>query len=181
MILKIGLVRHYEVMRGYPSKLINATGLMQWRKEYDESDVIEREIDLQNIDWQNCYCSQLPRARKTAQLVYSGEITYLTELNEIEIAPVIMWHMKLPLWLHLIVVRLAWYFNHSSQPETRREVLQRINKVIDQALEQGEDTLIVGHGGIMLFMAKELEKRGFKGPSLKRPKNATLYLYEKSI
>ena len=80
---------------------------------------------------------------------------------------------------HVIMIRLAWLLNHNSQPESKDDVKKRIEIALDQILGTEKNILIVGHGGIMLFMRKELLKRGFIGPSFKNPKNGELYVFEK--
>ncbi|WP_269082515.1 hypothetical protein [Aneurinibacillus tyrosinisolvens] len=39
--------------------------------------------------------------------------------------------------------------------------------------------LIVSHAALMMFMEKELLKRGFTGPKVKTAENGKLYLFEK--
>jgi broad specificity phosphatase PhoE len=166
------------VTRGYPSGLMNASEINQWLDEYDNSDVIEREVDLRNIHWRRCYASDLLRAKITAEKVFDGEINFKQTLREIRLTTLFK-RIRLPILLHLIFIRLAWNFNMISQPESKQEVLLRINEILDEILAEPEDVLIVGHGGLMLFMHRELKKRGFKGPSFNRPANGKLYLYEK--
>jgi hypothetical protein len=58
--------------------------------------------------------------------------------------------------------------------------IQLIKAVLDEILNQGEeDVLIVSLGALMMFMRKEMLKRGFEGPKIKRPENGKLYLFEK--
>jgi broad specificity phosphatase PhoE len=177
--MKVGLIRHFKVTRGYPNKLVTAQELMKWVKEYDESDVEENSIKLHDIEWKRCFSSDLSRAKTTAEKAFHGNIIYMEDLREMAIVPLLRGSIRLPLFLHLLMVRVAWFFNHSSQPESKREVLGRINKTLDSILETDEDVLIVGHGGIMIFMRKELVKRRFIGPKFKRPENAKLYIFEK--
>ncbi|SFA89544.1 MULTISPECIES: histidine phosphatase family protein [unclassified Bacillus (in: firmicutes)] len=177
--MRVGLLRHFEVKRGYPSGLVTSEELMNWVKEYDESEVMEKEIDLCNIEWMKCYSSDLPRASTTARKAFNGEIVYINELRELSLSPILRFNIKLPLTIHLILIRLAWFFNHSSQPVSKKEVIQKINDILDRIIgDEKEDVLIVGHGGVMIFMRKELIKRGFVGPKFNRPENAKLYVYE---
>jgi broad specificity phosphatase PhoE len=178
--MKVGLVRHFKVKRGYPNKFVNSYELMKWVDEYDASDVEENEIDLCNIEWENCYASDLYRAEITAKKAFDGEITYLKELREISLSPFFQSKLRLPLVIHLLFIRIAWLLNHKSQPESKREVTNRINRLLDTILHHEEDVLIVGHGGIMMFMRKELLKRGFSGPKFgKTPENGKVYIFEK--
>ncbi|OIJ20127.1 hypothetical protein BKP45_10085 [Anaerobacillus alkalidiazotrophicus] len=129
--MKVGLVRHFEVERGYPSKMVTSAELMNWVEEYDASDVIETNVDLFDIEWKRCFASDLPRAKKTAEKIYGGNITYLQELREVRLAPFVEWKWKQPLFLHLLMIRGAWYFNHNSQPDSKRIVLNRIQNALD--------------------------------------------------
>lgn len=119
------------------------------------------------------------RAKITASRAFEGNIIFWEELREVSLYPVISSEVRLPLWLHITFIRLAWYFGHKSQNESKKDVIARINKVLDKAISQGEDILIVGHGGIMMFMRKELLKRGFSGPKFSRPENARVYIFER--
>jgi broad specificity phosphatase PhoE len=176
--MRIGLIRHFKVTRGYPASYVTSEELMKWVEEYDASEVEGNEVDLKGIDWKSCYSSDLSRAQVTAETVYEGEITFLKELREIRLSPIFRSNRKRSLFLHLTFIRLAWWFNHRSQPESKREIKERISLVVDRVIREGEDVLIVGHGGIMMFMRKELRKRGFTGPSFRRPLNGKLYVYQ---
>ncbi len=178
--MKVGLVRHFKVTRGYPNKIVSAEELMKWLEEYDASDVEENNIDLCGIEWKKCYSSDLSRAEKTAQKAFNGDIVYLKELREIRFSPLFHSKIRLPLHLHLIFIRMAWLFNHKSQPQSKSDVMKLINATLDTILFEQEDVLIVGHGGMMMFMRKELIKRGFTGPKFNRPENGKVYVFEKN-
>lgn len=178
--MKIGLLRHFKVTLGYPSKLVTSRELLIWQQEYNESNIEEVDIDHLGQKWSKCFSSDLERAKITASRAFNGNITFLEDLREMSLYPVIHTEMRLPLWLHVTLIRLAWFLGHKSQKESKKEVISRINRVLDEALVQGEDILIVGHGGIMMFMRKELLKRGFSGPKFNRPENAKVYIFEKT-
>jgi broad specificity phosphatase PhoE len=177
--VKIGLLRHFKVKLGYPSKIVSSMELMEWQNNYDASDIEEIEVETLGVDWKRCYSSDLSRARITAEKTFIGEIIFSEDLREMKIYPIAGSKTRLPLWLHIFLIRVAWYFGHNSQKESKKQVLSRINQVLDEAIKHGEDVLIVGHGGIMMFMRKELLKRGFIGPKFNRPDNAKIYLFEK--
>lgn len=177
--MKLGLIRHFKVKRGYPNKILTPAEFMKWVEEYDASEVEENDINNGNVDWKKCYSSDLPRAKTTAQAAYKDEIIYLEDLREIPLAPFFRLNMKLPLFLHLFFIRIAWYFNHKSQPKSKQVVIRRINEILDRILQEDKDVLIVGHGGIMMFMRKELLKRGFTGPKFgTSPENGKVYIFE---
>ncbi|WLR57025.1 histidine phosphatase family protein [Mesobacillus subterraneus] len=176
--MKIGLLRHFKVTLGYPRKLVTSQELLSWQQEYNESKIEEVVIDHQGQKWSKCYSSDLERAKITASRAFKGNIIFLEDLREMSLYPVVKTQMRLPLWLHVTLIRLAWFLGHNSQKESKKEVIRRINKVLDEALVHDEDILIVGHGGIMMFMRKELLKRGFSGSKFNRPENATVYIFD---
>jgi broad specificity phosphatase PhoE len=179
--MKIGLVRHFKVTRGYPTaKWITPSEFDQWMKEYEESDVEETEVDLGGEDWQKCYVSTVRRAAYTAEKIYQGELIKTEDLREIPVYPFFKRNIKIPMILYPLCIRTAWFFNHKSQLERRTDVEMRVSKIIDRILEENEENaLVVSHGALMMFLRKELIRRGFKGPKLGRPENAKLYLFEK--
>jgi broad specificity phosphatase PhoE len=149
-------------------------------KEYEESDVEEADVDLGGITWQRCYSSTVRRAEFTAEKIYKGELVKTEDLREIPIYPFFKRNIKIPMVLYPLCIRTAWFFNHKSQLERRMDVEKRVSKVIDRILEDDqENVLVVSHGALMMFMRKELLRRGFKGPKLGRPENAKLYLFER--
>ncbi|WP_409294664.1 histidine phosphatase family protein [Peribacillus sp. SCS-26] len=176
--MKVGLLRHFKVIRGYPKRMVSSDELMRWVEEYDASEVEENEIEGCGVEWQKCFSSTLPRAEKTAEKAYAGEIIFLDELREIQLSPLFSSRFRLPLPLHLLFIRIAWLLNHKSQPISRKEVLQSIESVLDRILSEKGDVLIVGHGGVMMFMRKSLIKRGFTGPKFRTPDNGKIYIYE---
>ncbi|MEI5909310.1 histidine phosphatase family protein [Bacillus spongiae] len=175
--MKVGLIRHFKVTRGYPSKMVTSDELMSWVTEYDESDVEEIEVNLCNIQWEKCFSSDLSRAKATAEKCFDGTIVYVDELREISLSPIFQSKIKLPLFVHLFCIRLAWLLNHKSQLEKKSEVLNRLNKALDIALHSKDNVLIVSHGGTMFYLRRELRKRGFKGPKFNRPRNGVVYLF----
>ncbi|SDN27819.1 Histidine phosphatase superfamily (branch 1) [Fictibacillus solisalsi] len=178
--MRIGLMRHFKVTRGYPSGLFSSQDLLKWVDEYDASEVEESEVELGGVDWKTCYSSNLSRAEITARRVFKGEITFLDELREIKLSPFFRSNIRLPLPVHLLFIRMAWLMKHPSQNPGKQEVLQQISNTVDRiTAHQEDDVLIVCHGGVMMFMRKELLKRGYKGPQLGRHiEHGKVYVFE---
>ncbi|MED2974989.1 histidine phosphatase family protein [Fictibacillus sp. B-59209] len=174
-------MRHFKVTRGYPNGFFSSEELMEWVKEYDASEIEESEIDLGGVDWKTCYASNLSRAEKTARRAFDGEIILMKELREIPLSPFFRSKVKLPLAIHLLFIRLAWLMKHPSQSPGKEEIIRLINETLNRIIEnEGEDILIVCHGGVMMFMRKELLKHGFSGPKLgRRIEHGKVYVFEK--
>lgn len=179
--LKIGLVRHYKVKNAIPEKTwLTPAELLKWFEDYDLSDIEEGETDLSHVEWDICYSSDLSRAEKTAYAIFKGKIIKTDKLREVQAYPIFQANIKLPYQVWAVLVRLAWLFNHSSQKDSVKAVKDRINLFLDEAISaENEHVLIVSHGALMIFMRKELLKRGFKGPKIGHPKNGILYVFEK--
>jgi len=180
--MKIGLVRHFEVECQLPGlgRWMTPGQFQQWLHEYEMSDIKDGEIEPSGIMWDKCYSSDLPRAFKTAQKIYDGQIIETKALRELVICPPTDRNIKLPVLLWLLLGRMAWMFSHKSQLETKPFFKERVKSIVQEIiLKEDKDILIVSHGFLMIFLRKELIKRGFRGPNFKRPSNGKIYVFEK--
>lgn len=177
--MNIGLVRHFKV-NCYAKMFMTSGDFKQWVKQYDNSDIIENKFEIGNIIWHKCFSSDLSRATKTSKSIFTGEIIKTELLREVPIAPVFNTNIKLPYVFWCISGRIAWFFHHKSQIENRKDTQGRANEFLDSINnESNNNILIVCHGFFMNTLQKELKSRGVSGQNIKRPKNGTLYLYEK--
>lgn len=177
--MRIGLVRHFKVNLAH-SRLVTSKGFQEWADKYDIADVIENEVNLDPADWDKCYSSDLPRAVKTAETIYNGEISKTPLLREVPMSPMFRCSIRLPHVFWSVFCRVAWFFSHRSQVERRKQTKKRIMEFL-KYIEKEKDIniLVVCHGFFMYFLQKELKKRGFQGKIKKRIKNGTLYVFER--
>ncbi|MBU5592223.1 histidine phosphatase family protein [Clostridium sp. MSJ-4] len=179
--MKIGLVRHFKVNIQH-KRYMNSAEYDEFAERYNVSDVFPKDVDLKNIKWDKCYCSDLSRAMFTAKSIYKGEIKVTDKLREIQV--VSRFNTKVPIHYYLwdIIGRLSWLVNHPSQPEGSRQTKDRIEKVLDDIIKESKDEdniLIVSHAALMYCVKNELKRRGFKGEKFFRAENGVLYLFEK--
>lgn len=180
--MKVGLVRHFEVECQMPniSKLMTPNQFRQWLQEYEMSDIKYGTLELSMIKWDKCYSSDLPRAIKTAQKIYDGQIIETRALRELVIYPPTDINIKLPILMWLIFGRMAWMLSHKSQLENRLIFKERVNYIVKDLMFKGDkNVLIVSHGFLMVFLRKALLKHGFKGPDFRKAENGKLYIFEK--
>lgn len=178
--MKVGLVRHFKVTRGYPkTKYISRNELLQWMEEYEASDVEPIHVDLGETKWSRCMASDIPRAIRTAHEIYPGETTITKELREVPFQPPFKRNIKLNGTLWYVLISIGVFLSHRSQPESRKDIIKRVKNVIAGVIATGENTLIVSHGAIMQYLRRELLKRGFKGPKIQISVNGMLYVFEK--
>lgn len=177
--MKIGLVRHFKVDIK-PKKYMNSEEYNEYAKLYNLSPVIPNEFFAGNHSFKVCYCSDLSRAITTANTIYKGKIIVTEKLREIPVAARFKVKKKFRLRWWDITSRIAWSFNHPSQPEGKKDTIKRINEFLDEIEKLHEDNvLIVCHAALMYSMRKELIKRGYKGDKFLRAKNGTLYVFDK--
>ena len=177
--MKIGLIRHFKV-NNLPAKFMNSKDFIDWVDLYDNADVILNEIDIKTLEWNKCYTSDLPRAIKTVEAIFKGEIIKTSELREVPLYPIFNTNFKLPHILWSICGRIAWLFSHKSQSEGKAQTEKRVKAFLD-SIDDNEDIniLIVSHGFLMNTFQKELTIRGFQGNRIKSARNGVLYMFEK--
>jgi broad specificity phosphatase PhoE len=180
--VKVGLVRHFRVRISLPRTTLGTQAdLMRWFDKFDAAEVEEGTVDLAGIPWDRCYSSDLPRAVKTAESIYPGEIVQLETLREVRPYPVSTRRdFRLPLGLWSGLARLAFAVSHPSQLESKADFEKRIKSACDRILSGGEENiLVVSHGMVMIQMRRELLSRGFRGSRFGIPAHGTLYIFER--
>lgn len=176
--MRIGLLRHFPVEHPFPTGWRTAAELHEWRQTYDASPAMG-EADLGSVPWAHCLSSDLERAVVTARAVFAGDIQHTPLLREAEFVPLQTGNLRLPVLVWRWVLRLIWATGHSSQRACRDDFQRRIRETSDLLETQPQDTLVVSHAGLMIYLSAELNRRGYTGAKLRMPKHATLYLYEK--
>ncbi|WP_274363822.1 histidine phosphatase family protein [Paenibacillus thermotolerans] len=182
--MNIGLVRHYKVIKKYPSpfKLVSTEQLAAWFTEYDEAPIEKGNAELGGIRWDRCLSSDLSRALQTAESLFGGQIEKRPELREIPL-PRIKSRIKLPFLWWAVIARVTWSFNRQARAEMKAAE-ERIAGILDEVIGGADPTanvLIVSHGALMDVMKKELDKRGFRGPKFSYPENGKLYTFTRGI
>jgi broad specificity phosphatase PhoE len=177
--MRIGLVRHFPVTEAWPSGWLTSDDLQHWRVRYDAAEPIISPIDVRAAAWQRCFSSDLKRAYVTAQAAYPGTILQTPLLREVETLPFASGRLRLPLWGWRSLFRLAWLTGHPSQRPARDDLHRRVRAVADLLEAEPADTLVVSHAGMMIFLRKELLRRGFQGPGFKLAEYARLYVFER--
>ena len=178
--MKVGLLRHFRVNKQLPKeRLIAQADLLKWFEEVEEAEVDPAPVEFAEVEFKKCYASDLPRALNTATHVFPGEVIPTPQLREVKLYPLFRWNMRLPLLMWAVLTKAAFTTSHKSQLESPARLSQRVEAALDQILSNGENTLIVSHGLVMVALKKELKRRGFQGPEFRAPLNGKLYLYEK--
>jgi broad specificity phosphatase PhoE len=178
--MRIGLVRHFPVTEAWPNGWLTSNDLQQWRTRYEASEAIVGPIDVSAHNWQRCFSSDLKRACVTAQAAYAGTIIQTPLLREVETLPFATGRLRLPLWGWRWLFRLAWLTAHPSQCPARDDLRRRVRAMADSLVADPVDTLVVSHAGIMIFLRKELIRRGFQGPGFRLAEHGRPYVFERA-
>ncbi len=177
--MKLGLVRHFKVDQKIDRTFLSPKEFNRVMKEYDTCSVLPNGLKINSADWDICYCSTLPRAITTAEIIYSGEIIKSELLVEVPISAFTKRNIKLPTSLWHIGARYAWYKSYKSQLENIEGTRERINKFYDVILNSGyERILIVAHGYFLHMFYQEMKKKGFTGDVDLNIRNGELFILE---
>jgi broad specificity phosphatase PhoE len=177
--MKLGLVRHFKVNQN-KKKYLSSAEFGVAMKEYDLCPVIPNEVNINQNDWDICYCSTLPRAVTTAKTICNKKIIQTDLIVEVPISPFTKRKITLPLFFWHLGARIAWYKSHSSQKENITQTKERIENFYKIISESGyENILIVAHGYFLNMFYQEMKKKGFIGEVDFNMKNGVLYTIKK--
>src|SRR5688500_3942969 len=161
----VGLIRHFEVVRGMPAGWLSAADMQTWQMEYDTAAVIQRPVSLGDTRWERWVSSDVKRARETARSIATGPWEDVPELREPQISILRTGSLRLPFTVWRWIFRWMWMTSHRSQYATKLALQRNVAYVAQQVLAPDHrNTLIVSHAGVMIFLRKELLKMGYIGP-----------------
>ena len=178
--MRLGLIRHFPVTEGMPTGWNTAAQLSAWRRAYELAAAQPGPADLGGIAWAHCLSSDLPRAYLTAKTVFSGPITQTDLLREAQFAEFRTGNLRLPVWGWRLLLQFTWMTGHRSQRAERDEFRRRVRALAGQLEAGPQDTLVVSHAGMMMYLSAELRRRGFSGPKFRWAQHAQVYVFQKA-
>jgi broad specificity phosphatase PhoE len=175
--MKIGLVRHFKVKHDYPKKfLVGYDEIVRWFDHYNVADIEPRDVGPCGVTWEKCYASSLPRALQTARCLFSGDVIPRDDLTELNLLPLMNNYPRLPLLLWALLLRRKF---RSSNPITDA-FAAKMGAFVDELLRADEgNVLVASHGFVMMFLQKELLRRGFTGERFNTPAHGKIYVFVK--
>ncbi len=172
--MQIVLARHGKPNLQYKS-WITPREMKEWIDAYNRADVLLDDVPADTLSTANAsgivVSSTLPRSIQSAQYLVQRK-TFLIEPAFCEAdLPYSHWPFpKLPLAMWSVGFRLAWFsgFSQNAEPlaHAKSRAIAATERLIDLAEEHGS-VFLVGHGIMMMLIAKELRLLGWTGP--KRP------------
>lgn len=170
--MRIVLLRH-----GRPDRVdgasISGTAIGAWVRRYDAVGVARDQPPPARARAlaaaANCIvASDLPRAYQSAAwLAGSKNVRLDADLCEAVLPESLGIRFPLPPGAWIVIARLAWFLNLGDASETAAATRARASRVADRlaglAVEH-ECVMAVGHGMFNRFLARELRRRGWRGP-----------------
>ncbi|MCG7874395.1 MAG: histidine phosphatase family protein [Candidatus Thiodiazotropha lotti] len=169
--MRITLLRHgspdfewQRSVRGYEFK--------QLEREYDGATINDSPPaeSVQQITHHHCFvCSDLARSLDSAKALGVAQVDFSDRLfRELNLPYFDKTSLRLPLEIWVIVLRSLWYMGFSKNSESYREARSRAKSAAERLIELASKhhaVLLVGHGFLNHYIAKELRALGWNGPS----------------
>ncbi|MBS2969822.1 histidine phosphatase family protein [Metabacillus sp. KIGAM252] len=178
--MKITIIRHYRVDCP-PKKMMTSKEFSEWCFSYDHSPLCEPNNMKRSETWDSCHSSNMTRASETAASLY-GQPHITPSLREIPLSPFVQTSFRLPYLLWIVFGRLAWFFSHSSQSETRKQTADRADQYISELESQNSrHVLVVSHGFFISVLTSRLLKHGYTGKRAIRLRNGEEIVFVKEL
>lgn len=171
--MRIVLLRHGKPDVPETGKL-RATEIQQWIDSYNSAGLRadhppSREAMEMAGHCKVVVCSDLPRSVDSARALGVKKVDYIEPIfREMELPYSDFPSPKLPPDVWATLFRVFWFFGFSSNSESLGEAKTRAlsgaDKLREIAANRGS-VLLIGHGFINRFIAKELLSSGWQGPA----------------
>ncbi|VAW71483.1 hypothetical protein MNBD_GAMMA12-3808 [hydrothermal vent metagenome] len=171
--MRIVLLRHGKPDFAAHGKL-TAREIHQWVESYNSASLVaqskpsKQAIEIAN-SCNTVVCSDLPRSIESAHVLGINKIDIIDSLfREVELPHSSFPSPKLPQSFWIVLFRVLCVFGYSSNGESLKvakiRALEGVGRLVEIAKNDGA-VLLVGHGFINRFIAKELLSSGWQGPN----------------
>lgn len=175
----IHLVRHLPPEPS-PTTWVDRRGLAAWLDSEGARGIVADPLPSQElvalvIESRHLLISPLARAQATATAVLdqvpvdsARRTSTVPELREAPLPVLQVPRLRLPLGGWGQLCRVSWFLGYAGSVESRSEAVDRARSVarrLGQLAPSGPVT-VIGHGIMNILVARELRRRGWKGPRL---------------
>ena len=171
--MEISLIRHGKSQLVENSK-ITCLEFKKWVEKYDHNGVFAEStypsMTTEKIsNAKIVITSDLRRSVQSAQLLNPGEKIFPDPLfreTELPIGPMKLLDLKLRPNIWAILFRILWLSGYSYDCESLSDAKIRAYKASQRLISYAEEyhsVALVGHGFFNILIAKELQKKGWKG------------------
>ncbi len=151
---------------------VTCVEFQKWVEKYNDHGVLEPSTypfeTIEKVSNANIIItSDLKRAVQSATLLRpKGQAISSPIFRETELPAPSMTKVKLRPSIWAILLRLVWFCGYSHQCESMRNAKARANKAAEQLInyaKEHQSVALIGHGFFNMLIAKELQKKGWKG------------------
>jgi broad specificity phosphatase PhoE len=169
--MEIVLARHGRPRLGN-WRWIAARRLSGWILAYDQAGVFVDDVPgllrAKALQCGRIVSSSLPRCMQSAEALGPARLVSSEDLFREAGLPHANWASpRLPPSIWAVFFRAAWFLGYSANSESLESARIRARtgamRLIDLAAEH-ESVFLMGHGIMAVLIAKELTRRGWKGP-----------------
>jgi broad specificity phosphatase PhoE len=174
MTMEILLVRHGRP-EGLVRNPISSRDVGQWVRRYNESGIDQRLMPPESVSRlvasAGCVvASNLRRSVESAAvLAPSRDVHIDPELREAVLPDSLGISVRMPPDVWVVLARVAWWLDWCRSEETVDATRRRAGRAADRLsvlAREHESVAVVGHGMFNWFIARELVKRGWRGPMM---------------
>jgi broad specificity phosphatase PhoE len=157
-------------------------------KEYDSATIKDRPpADSIAQASQHLYvvCSDLPRSVDSATALGVEQVDLSEKLfRELNLPYFDKLSLRLPLGVWVVILRGLWFLGFSKNSESYRRAKSRAREAASRLIglaQEHHSVMLVGHGFLNHYIAKELLSRGWLGPASPGKKYWQYGTYELSV
>lgn len=172
--MEISLIRHGK-STWINNKRVTFQGFKDWIEMYDAHGVFENKKrypawTIEKVNRANVMVSSdLKRSIDSARILkpsFDGPSYPLFREIEFPHVPEIVEKVKLYPTVWALLLRSAWFIGYAKDAESYKEASKRAEKAADLLIdyaEKQESVVLVGHGFFNFLIARQLQKKGWKG------------------
>jgi broad specificity phosphatase PhoE len=189
-MMEISLIRHGKSQLVKKDK-VTFREFKQWIEQYDRHGVIEEALypseTVEKIAAAKLIItSDLKRAVESAKLL-NPQVKIISDPlfreTELPAGSKELYNLKLSPGLWAVVLRVLWLSGYSSGCESLSQAKSRAKKAAQQLIGYAgeyQSVALMGHGFFNMLLARELQKKGWKGKRKKSAKHWTCTTYSYS-
>lgn len=170
----ITLIRHGKPAIARPG-WISSSDLSQFISHYQSARIASDSFPPENVKalvqtTKIILTSDLPRAMHSAQ-IFEPAISPISNpiFREIEFLLEFRLNLRLPfhVWIFLDTLLLSLGYSQYSQSQAdNKKRIRKATELLEQKSHKTGSVVLIGHGITNLFIARELKKRGWRGPRM---------------
>jgi phosphohistidine phosphatase SixA len=163
---------------------IYSKDMTQWIEVYNksgvETDSVPSEKSQQHAKDSLVICSSLERSKHSAELLKADNFECNQIFNEAELPVINVPMLKILPHTWSMIFRVFWFVGISKNVESKKEFSERVKsacQTLEKTAEIHTSILLVGHGVMNRFLAKELMNNGWQGKKAPNGKKYWGYSY----